>query len=372
MFAFGARWLTFRHARRRELRDALRGADASHWLRLADGDVIQIGAYRLAGEKGRIHGAAEAARNRFGGDFLGLFEIGGESFARAWWLVALSEEIVLCDSLHDTADGARTALARFQDPNRAFGTVCLPEAFGGQPGSAIPLGEFLDLARTPLRRAGERRPALLLGGLLSVAIAAALWQGAALLAGAPAATSPEAAAERPVLPLRISPEALAFACETAVAARLFGPRDGWVLTAARCTPDSLVLRLSSPAPGAAPPPGTAGGRVSVAHSGTSADLRIPGTGATERLDDLPPERATLRALRRSLRLLDRNFRLAPVRHATAVEPYDTHQFAFETRTAAPVWLAALGGIGGLELAALRFLPEGLRWRVEGNLHVRPQ
>ena len=79
VYAFGAHWLVFGKTAERDLRPALREAEASHWYQIGGSGVTQVAAYRLGSERGRIYAAAGAVRAQYGGDVLCVFELNGET-----------------------------------------------------------------------------------------------------------------------------------------------------------------------------------------------------------------------------------------------------------------------------------------------------
>ena len=369
IYAFGARWLAFGRPDRREIRKSLREAHATHWIRIQEGETEQVAAYDLPEERGRIFAAMEAVRTKFGGDFLGLFELGGDSFQRVYWLAAISEEIVLADSLHETLEEAQAVCSHLLAADRTFGTTRLPEGFAGSSGEAAGLDDFLGLSETSLRRAGTRPWPILLASGLGLAVLGAA--GFGLLDPAPASVPPPVAQNIPVFPEYMHPESFAFACEKAVASGIFRASAGWSLTAAKCLPDRATLRFANTENASTGPEIEIATAVRLDSGSKTADVWIPLAGPRERLRP-PPGAPLLDRLRARLKLVDRQYRLERRQDASSARLYETHHFAFATAAPAPTWLALFGDGRGVEFTSASFAPESLRWRVEGRIHVLPE
>ncbi len=361
VYAFGGRWSAYRRTGRRQRAKVLRDSDASHWLQIDAGGTTQIALYALPEERGRVYAAVEAARSRFGGDFMGVFEIRSPSIAEGYWLVALSDDVVLADAVYDSAEAAREACGRLQAPGRRFGTVRMPDGFSEASAESCGLDEFLDLARGRLACVPSSRRSFAAAAAMTVATLASATVAHALLGQINPKPPPEEEAIEE--PLRVvPPEPFAGACEKAAAAGLYAAAGGWSLSAASCASGLATLAFHGEPGGQEEALRSVYPQAYVREGSHEATVSVPLAVGDEKAGELWRQKEASRWLQGRLRLLDAS-------HVAWRESGTVQGFRFRTQAPLDRWLAVLGSARGLEVTRLTLHPEHLVWEVEGRLHA---
>lgn len=357
-FAFGGRWRVYRQAGRRQRSEALRGAGASHWLRVEAGGTTQIALFTLAEERGRMFAATEAVRCRFGGDFMGVFEIRTDSIDDGYWLVALSDDVVLADTLFDSTEAAKEACGRLLAPGRRFGTVRMPEGFSDSTTETCSIGDFLDLSRVPLARVPSPRRSLAAAAMVTLATLASATVAHALLGQERKLSEPETPT---VEVLRIAPpEPFTSICEETVASGLYAAAADWSLASASCYPGFATLAFRHESGGQEEALRQVYPGLSIGAEGRDATAHVPLPISDEEAGDLWNSSKARKWLRHRLRLLDRGHLMW--------QDSSGQGFRFRTQLPLDQWLAVFKDSQGLEITRLALLPDSLVWEVEGRLH----
>lgn len=371
-YAFGGEWVVFRRPSRRDHRNALRQPGVTHWIHVEAGGTTQLGTFALPGEGGRIFVAAEAVRNRFGGDFVGVFELGADSLGGGYWLVALSEEVILCDAVYRSLEEVRTAYRRLIAPGREFSAFRLPTGIAENSGARTGLSEFLDSSDAKLRSTAFRTRAA-----TAVTVAGLLVGGFALghhfwSESAPAANATELAQAPPANPRMIPLAESSAECERTVAEGLYAKVAGWSLVGADCTAGTASLRFRQLPGGERAPLQRRYGDDRVFIRDATATATVGLVGGDREVLDLWPAGVAVEELRRRLALLDTAHFLDRTVSTPASAGFETWQFGFATRAPRPAWLAAIEDIPGLELTSIGFESATLVWRIQAALHTRKE
>lgn len=360
-YAFGGHWSAYRQAGRRQRARVLRRSGASHWLQIDAGGTTQIALYDLPEERGRLYAAVEAARSRFGGDFMGVFDIRSPSISEGYWLVALSDDVVLADTLYSSIEAAREACGRLQAPGRRFGTVRLPVGFSDTPAESCGLDEFLDLSQGKLTRMASSRRSFAAAAAITVATLVSATVAHALLGQIH--TKPPSEKESLEEPLRVvPPEPFAGACEKVAAEGLYTAAGGWALSTASCAPGLATLAFRSGPGGQEEALLSAYPEAYVREGSHEATVSVPLAVGDEEAGELWDPNKAGRWLQRRMHLLDAG-------HVAWRESGTAQGFRFRTQMPLNRWLAVLGNYRGLEVTRLTLHPEELVWEVEGRLHA---
>ena len=371
-YAFGGRWMVFRRHDRRAESKAMRESGATHWIRVPAGADVQVSMYCLSQESGRIYAAAEAVRSRFGSDFAGVFDFQTASIPKGYWVIAISDEFVLCDLILTCVEAAKAAYKKVLAPGRHFSAVSVPQGFADNDGGHTPLSDFLDLSEYRLRRT-RSLPKVLTVGI----VAAATFAGTAALAY-DLLNNPDQASVESVTPqveavhTEITPiPEFVRVCELAVANGLQAGLQGWSLASAACRRDATTLQFQREPGSDIEALSHAFATADIRHSGSQSNAILPLRVDRISLQNPQSSSTGMRMLRQRLTLLDKNFRVDAGYMSATTTARETFSYELRTLAPAPIWLRALSEIYGAEISSIDFIPREFSWHIKGLLHVRP-
>ena len=262
-------------------------------------------------------------------------------------------------------EDAKSTGEQWQSDERTFETVLLPKELEAPAERGAEIGEFLHLSDARLqRRTALPRPVAIVTGFAAIL--------AAVLGLYLAATETPLQVALPVAPvtpvtLVAKPAAFVQACEQVVAAGLYTVAPGWRLQTVNCQPNAATLHFSESTSGA---PGLPDAEVlSARRPGAAADVLIVLPSSEIPLADFAATAPVLTALHERLQWIDANYNLAPGSSHAPQSPAEARDFTFSTSAPAPVWLAAVESLQGVELTSIHFSAGDLRWRLQGRAHV---